>query len=220
MKFSVTEKNNYPINIEKVEGNSIYFDVYKNVYVITGGSICRQRYNSELMKDVLYYVDKITYLGNGEFSIDNKVDEMIFEDYMLEKYPFVECYTYTRVSSEYGYKVDGIDNYYVNIENDILKLVDGNGTLINELVTLQNSSDYILEMAPGARYMKVEDNTKICSVNRDGIYVFMGSNRSLGDMHKDYSHMYVIYYNINTGEKSELINADVDGHFGELATCR
>ena len=214
--------NNLEVMIDHIDGNTIYLDVYKNPMLIelTHGAMCSLRYNAEKMKDVYYYIDKITYIGDDNFNVEQKIETKMYDEYILEISPFIECYPYTLKSYKYGYKVQGIDNYYADIENGVLKLVDGNGNLISELVKLENISDFILEMLPGARYMKVEDNTKICSVSKDGIYVFMGSNRSLGDRHKDYSHMHVIYYDINTGEKSELIKADAEGHFGDLATCR
>lgn len=211
--------DNLQVIINRIENNEIYFEVYKNRKIMeaTGSSICSLRYDSVKMKDAYYYIDKITYLGNNEFKLDQKVETKMYDDYMLEWMPFIDCSPATMKGNQYGYRVQNIDNYYVGIENDVLKLVDGNGKLITELATLENNLDYNVAMRPGPRYMKVEDNTKICSVSKDGIYVFMGNSY---DMDTDYSHMHVIYYDINTGEKSELIQADAEGHFGDLATCR
>lgn len=198
MTFSINDAN-LQVIINRVENNEIYFDVYKNgkLIEVTDGGLCSLRYNSTKMKDVYYYIDKITYLGNNEFKLDQKVETKTYDDYMLEWRPFIDCgFIGITGGPDYSYAFD---------ENDMSMLGD-NSTI-----------HYIYH---GNDYKKVADNTKVCSVGKDGIYLFVVPNWHDPNDYKDYSHMYLKYINKETGEISPLVKGTAEGKFGDLATCR
>lgn len=69
------------LDVEKIEGNSIYFKVEPIILKINGTDGYCQAVKNYGIDGTAIYIDKVTYLGNGKFKLDKAVDKITYGEY-------------------------------------------------------------------------------------------------------------------------------------------
>lgn len=189
--------NDTVFGVEKIDGNQIYLSTTVDRAKYYGGVVCN-KIKENKGNEIVEYTDKITY-ENGEFKLDKAVETKTYNEYFENGNNIDSC-------SVKSNNIEGIDNYkiaYIDVLNR-LKLVKAGERI--DLVTLDKSANYgFIE----SRY--IDSNDIKCNASKNGIYIFLTDNETN-------STTYVIFYDTDTGEKSDLLNV-TNGSADSLITC-
>ena len=190
--------NDALFDVKKIEDNQIYLSTTVDRAKYYNSRVC-DKIKEDKGNEIVEYTDKITY-ENGEFRLDKAVETTTYIKYYENGKNGVPCIVESN-------NIEDVENYkrvYIDVLNQ-LKINKTSETV--NLTTLDKSTKYsFIE----SRY--IDSNDTKCNASKDGLYIFLTDNKANPST-------YVIFYDINTGEKSELLNV-TDGSADSLITCK